>query len=37
MSTSTKVIRLDSEVLEHWASQAMAQQAASEAVRRYIA
>ncbi len=37
MSSSIKVTRLDSEVLEHWASHAMAQQAASEALRRYIA
>ncbi len=37
MSTYLHTLNLDSEVLEHWASHALAQQAASEALRRYIA
>jgi len=36
MSPITNV-SLDSEVLEHWANDAMARQAASEALLRYIA
>jgi len=36
MSTSTQVIVLDSEVLEFWATTAMAQRAASDAIRAYI-
>lgn len=37
MSSSVNVIRLDSEVLEHWENHAMAHQAATEALRHYIA
>lgn len=37
MSISLHAQSLDSEVLEHWASDALAQQAAREALRRYIA
>ncbi|PWV80641.1 hypothetical protein DER72_103214 [Halomonas sp. A11-A] len=36
MSTFTQAIVLDNEVLEYWATTAMAQRAASDAIRAYI-